>query len=85
MTTVVYLPQAVMVDYDDTPFYNLFGQCEDPHSEIERNHKVIIENALHYVTLTWEPVNEMPPLTADDIALFCAMEILERIIKKFGL
>ena len=84
-TVIIHTPTPVRCTYDDTKFYDIFCQCEDPYTEIERNKSEIIQNALHYIDLNWEPVNEMPPLTADDISLICAHDIMMSIIRKFGL
>lgn len=84
MTTIIInFPEPVRVTYDDTPFYDLCSQYDNPYLEIVKYKYDIIEKALHYINLTWEAVDKMPSLTADDISLLCAQDIMRTIIKRF--
>jgi hypothetical protein len=84
MTTIIInFPEPVRVTYDDTPFYDLYTQFDDPYSQVIKDKPELIEKALNYINLHWEAVNTMPALTADDISLQCAQEIMRTIINRF--
>jgi len=84
MKTTIYFPQPVEVEYDDTKFYEMIEQYENPHFS-ESFVTQLIEVAPHYINVKiWScPVGQMPPLMPDDIVLFCQKEIMKRLIEKY--
>jgi len=86
MKTTINFPQPVEVEYDDTKFYEMIEQDENPHfSETFVNQ--LIEAAPHYINVKiWScPVGQMPPLMPEDIVLLCQKEIMKRLIEKYQL
>lgn len=83
MKTIVYYPQPVEVEYDDTPFYEMIEQTGyKPLSETEIN-ALITAAPAYFPDLKWKELGEMPPLMPDDIKLFCQKEIMKRLVRQY--
>lgn len=83
MKTTIYFPQPVEVEYDDTKFYEMIDQYENPHFS-ESFVTQLVDVAPHYIDIKiWSHTGQMPPLMPDDIVLFCQKEIMKRLIEKY--
>ena len=83
MKTKFNLVSPVEVDYDDTLFYDMCNQWDDPMDFIRPNRAELIENAPHYVTINSIECDRVPPYLLPDIHLMAAQHIVEQLIEKF--
>lgn len=86
MKTTINIPQPVTVIYDDQPFYDMVEQYDNLNISDE-DAAVLLNNAAHYINVEKAviDINNVPPMTYDDIVLICQQEILRKLIYKYQL
>lgn len=81
--TIIYFPQPVKVEYDDTEFYAMIDQFENPKfSETELNQ--IIDAAPSYVRIVaFDFGDKAVPMLYEDIVLHCQRGVVRELLAKY--